>query len=79
MSKWSQRAHKIESFKVMDLLKRAKALDAEGFDVVHMEAGEPDFPTALPIKEAAMAAIFRKKRPTLLTLAIVPVRKKSLA
>jgi aspartate/methionine/tyrosine aminotransferase len=57
MSKWSQRAHKIESFKVMDLLKRAKALDAEGFDVVHMEAGEPDFPTALPIKEAAMAAI----------------------
>jgi len=53
----SQRVAEIESFKVMDLLKRAKQLDAEGFDVVHMEAGEPDFATAPPIAEAAKAAI----------------------
>lgn len=53
----SKRVAEIESFKVMDLLKRAKELDAEGFDVVHMEAGEPDFPTAAPIAEAAKAAI----------------------
>ncbi|WP_028470602.1 pyridoxal phosphate-dependent aminotransferase [Neptunomonas japonica] len=56
-SQWSGRAREIESFKVMDLLKRAKELDAQGNDVVHMEAGEPDFSTAPLIKEAAHRAI----------------------
>ncbi|WP_372737831.1 pyridoxal phosphate-dependent aminotransferase [Neptunomonas sp.] len=55
--RWSGRAREIESFKVMDLLKRAKELDAQGCDVVHMEAGEPDFSTAPLIKEAAHRAI----------------------
>lgn len=54
---WTERAQQIESFKVMDLLKRAKELDALGHDVVHMEAGEPDFATAPAIKEAAHRAI----------------------
>lgn len=55
--RWTRRVTEIESFKVMDLLKRAKALDAEGFDVVHMEAGEPDFATAEPVLEAAQQAL----------------------
>lgn len=55
--KTSRRVAEIESFKVMDLLKRAKQLDAEGRDVVHMEAGEPDFLTAEPIANAAKKAI----------------------
>ncbi|MBP0049747.1 pyridoxal phosphate-dependent aminotransferase [Marinobacterium sp. AK62] len=54
---WADRAREIDSFKVMDLLKRAAELDAEGKDVVHMEAGEPDFPTAEPILRAAHAAL----------------------
>ncbi|MFC6670733.1 pyridoxal phosphate-dependent aminotransferase [Marinobacterium aestuariivivens] len=54
---WSRRALEIESFKVMDLLKRARELEAAGQDVVHMEVGEPDFPTAAPIAEAARQAI----------------------
>ncbi len=53
----SNRVAEIETFKVMDLLKRAKQLDVAGFDVVHMEAGEPDFSTAAPIAEAAKKAI----------------------
>ncbi len=57
MSNWSDRVHEIESFKVMELLKRAKELDALGHDVIHMEAGEPDFPTAAPIAAAGVAAI----------------------
>ncbi|SIT11482.1 pyridoxal phosphate-dependent aminotransferase [Neptunomonas antarctica] len=56
-NQWTGRARDIESFKVMDLLKRAKALDALGHDVVHMEAGEPDFSTAPLIREAAHRAI----------------------
>ncbi len=54
---WTERAREIDSFKVMDLLKRAAELDAAGHDVVHMEAGEPDFPTAEPIVAAAQAAL----------------------
>ncbi|MGB0732406.1 MAG: aminotransferase class I/II-fold pyridoxal phosphate-dependent enzyme, partial [Pontibacterium sp.] len=57
MAKWSNRVSRLTSFKVMDLLKRAKALEAQGFDVVHMAAGEPDFPTAAPIRQAAEQAI----------------------
>ncbi|MGB0467373.1 MAG: pyridoxal phosphate-dependent aminotransferase [Pontibacterium sp.] len=56
-TQWTQRVADIDSFKVMDLLKRAKELDAQGHDVVHMVAGEPDFPTAVPVAEAAKAAI----------------------
>jgi aspartate/methionine/tyrosine aminotransferase len=57
ISDWTARAREIDSFKVMDLLKRAAELDAEGRDVVHMEAGEPDFPTAEPIMQAARRAM----------------------
>ena len=45
----------IEPFHVMELLARAKALEAEGRDIIHMEVGEPDFPTPEPIVAAACA------------------------
>ncbi|SEG80381.1 aminotransferase class I/II-fold pyridoxal phosphate-dependent enzyme [Marinobacterium lutimaris] len=54
---WSSRARAIDSFKVMDLLKRARELDDQGFDVVHMEAGEPDFSAAPLVKAAASKLI----------------------
>lgn len=54
---WSQRARDIESFKAMDLLKRAKELGAQGHDVIHMEVGEPDFDTPPQIQQAAHRAI----------------------
>ena len=41
----------------MELLARAKALEAAGRDIIHMEIGEPDFPTPAPILEAAQASI----------------------
>ncbi|MBR9885927.1 MAG: aminotransferase class I/II-fold pyridoxal phosphate-dependent enzyme, partial [Oceanospirillales bacterium] len=41
----------------MDLLKRARELDDLGFDVVHMEAGEPDFKTAPAVQAAARRAL----------------------
>ena len=43
----------IAPFHVMELVARAKALEAEGRDIVHLEVGEPDFPTAAPILAAA--------------------------
>lgn len=47
----------IAPFHVMELLARAKALEAEGRDIIHMEVGEPDFPTPDPIIAAAQAHI----------------------
>lgn len=53
----SSRAAAIPPFHVMDLLARAKAREAAGHDVIHMEVGEPDFPTPAPIVAAAQAAL----------------------
>jgi len=47
----------IEPFQVMVLLDRAQQLAASGRDIVHMEAGEPDFSTPAPIIAAAQAAL----------------------
>ncbi|HSD60671.1 MAG TPA: pyridoxal phosphate-dependent aminotransferase [Burkholderiales bacterium] len=46
----------IEPFHVMEVLARARELEARGRDVVHMEIGEPDFPTPAPVVQAALRA-----------------------
>jgi aspartate/methionine/tyrosine aminotransferase len=43
----------IEPFHVMELMAQAQALEAQGREIVHMEVGEPDFPTPQPVVEAA--------------------------
>jgi aspartate/methionine/tyrosine aminotransferase len=53
----AQRMHAIEPFHVMALLARAKALEAQGRSIIHMEIGEPDFPTPRPICEAGIRAV----------------------
>ncbi len=56
---FAQRIAEIEPFRVVEVLARARALEALGRDIVHMEAGEPDFSTARPIVEAAKQALDR--------------------
>jgi aspartate/methionine/tyrosine aminotransferase len=56
---FAKRVAEIEPFRVVEVLARARALEAQGRDIVHMEAGEPDFSTARPIIEAAKAALDR--------------------
>lgn len=51
------RVHDIEPFHVMELLARARELEAEGHSIVHMEIGEPDFATAEPIIRAGQRAL----------------------
>jgi len=46
----------IAPLQVLKLLARAKALEAEGRSIIHMEIGEPDFPTPEPVVQAALAA-----------------------
>lgn len=47
----------IAPFHVMALLARARELEAAGRTVIHMEIGEPDFPTAEPIIAAGQRAL----------------------
>lgn len=53
----ASRLANIAPFHVMELLTRARVLEAEGRDIIHMEVGEPDFPTPAPIIAAAQKAI----------------------
>jgi len=55
--KMADRVTDIQPFFVMDLLARARELEAQGKDIVHMEIGEPDFPTPTPIIEAGRQAL----------------------
>jgi aspartate/methionine/tyrosine aminotransferase len=57
MTQIASRMTEIEPFHVMAILARARALEAQGHSIVHMEIGEPDFPTAAPIVEAGIAAL----------------------
>jgi aspartate/methionine/tyrosine aminotransferase len=47
----------IEPFRVMDVMSRAAALEREGRSIIHMEVGEPDFPTPEPVRRAAAEAL----------------------
>jgi aspartate/methionine/tyrosine aminotransferase len=45
----------INPFYVMEIASRARALEAASKSVIHMEIGEPDFPTPAPVLAAAKA------------------------
>lgn len=47
----------ISAFEAVELFTKARQLEAEGHSIIHMEVGEPDFPTPQPIVEAGMAAL----------------------
>ena len=53
----ASRVAAIEPFHVMEVQTAARALEAAGRSVVHMEIGEPDFPTPEPVLAAAQRAI----------------------
>ncbi|NYT01648.1 MAG: aminotransferase class I/II-fold pyridoxal phosphate-dependent enzyme, partial [Methanosarcinales archaeon] len=53
----AKRAMEMTPFLVMDVLERARAMESQGIDVVHLEVGEPDFDLPLPVKEAACRAL----------------------
>ena len=57
MTHFASRLAGIEPFQVMDILARARALEAQGRSIMHMEIGEPDFPAAPGIVEAGIAAL----------------------
>lgn len=53
----SQVAAAIQPFHVMKILGEAKALEAQGREIIHMEIGEPDFASLPKVHEAANQAV----------------------
>lgn len=54
---FAERNRRIEPFRVMVVMERARQLEREGRSVVHFEVGEPDFSTASPIVAAGQQAL----------------------
>jgi len=57
MSNVSKRASDIRPFVVMDVVARAQELECQGRDIVHLEIGDPDFPTPDVVTRAAERAM----------------------
>ena len=55
--KLAERMSRIGVESAFDVLVRARALEAQGKNVIHLEIGEPDFPTPAHIVEAAKKAL----------------------
>jgi len=53
----ADRMSRLGTESAFDVLVRAKALEAAGREIVHLEIGEPDFPTAMQIVEAGVDAL----------------------
>ena len=58
--KLAARARAIEPFHVMRILAQARELEAQGRSIIHMEIGEPDFPSPDPVIEAGKQALDNK-------------------
>ena len=57
MNDITERARNIPPFIVMDVLEKAHELERQGRHIIHLEIGEPDFPTPQCICQAASEAI----------------------
>lgn len=71
----SRKVTKMTPFMVMEVLERAKSLEREGHRVIHLEVGEPDFPTPAPVKEALIQALKEEKTGYTPSLGIMEMRE----
>lgn len=53
----SKRAEETSSFIVMDILEQANELERQGKNIIHLEVGQPDFPTPEKIKNATIESL----------------------
>ncbi|MES9859819.1 MAG: pyridoxal phosphate-dependent aminotransferase [Candidatus Thiodiazotropha sp. LLP2] len=61
MTEIATRMAQIAPFYVMDLLARARQMEAQGRSIIHMEIGEPDYNTPEPVSAAGQAALVEGK------------------
>ena len=65
----------IEPFHVMQIIARAKALEAQGRSIVNMVVGEPDFPVAPLVRDAALRVLETGHLHYTPALGITPLRE----
>ena len=57
MAQIAKRVFELATESALDVLLKAKALEAKGRKIIHLEVGEPDFPTPPHIVEAGIQAL----------------------
>ena len=75
MKKVSKRAREIPAFIVMEVLEKARELERQGRNIIHLEVGEPDFPTPRCICEAAQEAMKKGETHYTHSLGILELRE----
>ncbi|MGQ9683931.1 MAG: pyridoxal phosphate-dependent aminotransferase [Anaerolineae bacterium] len=75
MARLADRMGRLGPETVFDVVARARELEDQGRDVVHLEIGEPDFPTPPHIVEAAVAALHRAETRYVAPVGILPLRE----
>lgn len=71
----SEKVATIPPFYVMEVLERAQELEEQGRSIIHLEIGEPDFPTARHICDAATDAMCAGNTKYTHSLGLVELRK----
>ncbi len=75
MGRVTKRAGNIPPFIVMEILEKAHEMEKKGRKVLHLEIGEPDFPTPQCICDAAGEAIARGETHYTHSLGIIELRE----
>jgi aspartate/methionine/tyrosine aminotransferase len=55
--KYAERLSRLGTETAFEVLAKAKALEAQGRDIIHLQIGEPDFDTPRNVKDAAIKAL----------------------
>ena len=71
----AERMSRLGTETAFEVLAKAKALEAEGRDIVHLEIGEPDFDTVGPIVDAAVSALREGQHHYTPSAGILPLRQ----
>lgn len=66
----------ISSFIVMDILDRAKELESQGIEVIHLEVGEPDFDVSQCVGNAVTSSVNNKNTHYTHSLGDIQLRKE---
>lgn len=71
----SRRVRQMPPFLAMEVLEAAQAREQAGESIIHLELGEPDFPTPAPVLEAAARALADGETHYTHSLGILPLRE----
>ncbi len=71
----AERMSRLGTETAFEVLAKAKALEAKGRDIVHLEIGEPDFDTVEPIVDAAVSALRDGQHHYTPSAGILPLRE----